>query len=363
MREPSQSERAEALVETRDTLAAWRIAPDQWRLLGVVSGARGGLLRPVIEIKSNAWVLRRQAPDLTLDDTRFRHAYMTHLTQAGAPVPALLPTPDGHSWALARDGVYELQAYLPGASFADDDSSARVEAAGAELGALHQAASSFAWAPYEWPEERSAVALAESYTALLRQASEQSWSGTAIARGLARAADACEERIAAGAHALALTPSPPQLHIHGDYQPHNLAFKGSTVAAIYDFDAARWEQRVYELAYALLCFTGLRWTGDEVATPPRVDDGLDILLARRFLAAYGREAPPSEEEAPLLADALALVFPIALANGVLEDLIFAEEFAGEPDEDDALARLAWADRFWLWLDRYRPTLTEAWEAG
>jgi len=27
---------------------------------------------------------------------------------------------------------------------------------------------------------------------------------------------------------------------------------------------------------------------------------------------------------------------------------------------DALARLAWADRFWLWLDRYRDTLGQAW---
>lgn len=363
MREPSQRKQVDLLAETREALTAWHIAPAQWRLRGVVAGARGGLLRPVIEIESGAWVLRQQAPDLTLDDTRFRHAYMTHLTQAGAPVPALLLTPDGHSWALARDSVYELQAYVPGEPFATDDSAARVETAAAQLGVIHQAAASYSWAPYEWPEERSAVALAQSYTALLRQAGDQVWSGTAIARGLARAADGCEERIAAAAHALAHTPFPPQLHIHGDYQPHNIAFKGSSVTAIYDFDAARWEQRLYELAYALLCFTGLRWNAEENLTPPRAEDGLDILLAHRFLAAYGREAPPTEEEAPLLADALALVFPIALANGVLEDLVFAEDFEGKPDRDDALARLAWADRFWLWLDRYRITLAEGWENG
>jgi Ser/Thr protein kinase RdoA (MazF antagonist) len=361
MREPEPDEAAALHAETREALSAWRIAPDHWRLAGAAPGARGGLLRPVVETGSGVWMLRRQAPDLTLDDTRFRHAFMAHLTQTGLPVPALLPTPDGPTWAIVRDSVYELQAYLPGEPFSSDDSAARIESAASLLGALHQASAEFSWAPYAWPDDRSAPALAEAYTRLIRQAAGRDWAGSSVATGLARVADACDDRIAAAAHALALTPAPPELHIHGDFQAHNLAFAGPKVSALYDFDAARWEQRVYELAYALLFFTGLRWTEGEPLTPPRVDDGLDTLLVHRLLAAYGREAPPSEDEAPLLADAMALVFPIAFANGVAEDLVFAEDFADVPDQEDALARLAWADRFWLWLDRYRPTLAEAWE--
>ncbi len=361
MRYPESDEAAVALEEARDALAAWGLAPDQWRLVGVLPGARGGLLRPVIENSAGVWTLRGQAPDLTQDDTRFRHAFMSHMTQAGLPVPALMTTPEGRTWAIARESVYELQAYMPGASFASDESAARVESAASLLGALHQASAEFPWAPYAWPEDRSAPALAQAYTGLIRQAAERSWAGSSIAAGLARVADACDARVAAAAQALSLIPAPPELHIHGDFQPHNLAFRGSAVSALYDFDAARWEQRVYELAYALLFFTGLRWSDDEPLTPPRVDDGLDVLLAHRFLVTYGREAPPSEDEAPLVADALALVFPIAFANGVAEDLVFADDFADTPEEEDALARLAWADRFWIWLDRYRPTLAEAWE--
>jgi len=352
---------AALLEEARDVLPAWRIPSDQWRMVGSLSGARGGSQYPVIETSSGAWMLRRQAPDLSLDDTRFRHAFMAHLTQAGLPVPTLLPTPEGRTWAITRDNVYELQAYMPGEPFSSDDSAARVESAASLLGALHQASADFPWAPYAWPEERSAPALAQSYTNLIRQAAQRFWAGSSVGAGLVRVADACDERIAAAAHALALTPAPPELHIHGDFQPHNLAYSGVATSALYDFDAARWEQRVYELAYALLFFTGLRWTEDEPLIPPRVDDGLDSLLTHRFLAAYGREAPPSEDEAPLVADALALVFPVAFANGVAEDLVFADDYADTPDEEDALARLNWADRFWLWLDRYRPTLAEAWE--
>lgn len=363
MRQPGPDETAALLEETRDALSAWRLTPDQWRLVGALPGARGGLLRPVIENSAGRWTLRRQAPDLTQDDTRFRHAFMSHLAQAGLPVPALLPTPEGRTWAIAREGVYELQAYLPGEPFASNESAARVESAASLLGALHQASAEFTWTPYAWPEDRSAPELAQSYTALIRQAADNYWAQSSIGAGLSRVADACDDRIASATHALSFTPAPPELHIHGDFQPHNLAFSGSATSALYDFDAARWEQRVYELAYALLFFTGLRWTEGEPLIPPRVDDGLDILLVHRFLAAYGREAPPSEDEAPLVADALALVFPIAFANGIAEDLVFADDFEDTPDQEDALSRLAWADRYWLWLDRYRPTLAEAWENG
>lgn len=351
--------------ETRAALTAWGLSAGQWRLVGAVAGARGGLLRPVIEIEGARWVLRRQAPELTESDTRFRHSYMRHLASAGLPVPGLRPCPDGHTWAIANDAIYELQAYLPGGPYTTDDPQARgrLAAAAETLGALHQASAEFAWQAYRWPDERSAAGLAQSYTQLIRGAAESADS-TRVSVGLQRVAEGCEQRIESAADALALgQPGPPQLHIHGDYQPHNLAFTGERVSAIYDFDAARWEQRIYEVAYALFFFTGLRWDADSPLTPALVDDGLDILRIHSFLSAYGREAPPAEDEAELLASALTLVFPIAFANGIAEDIVFTGDYDGELDEDDVLARLAWADRFWLWLDRYAATLAQAWEGA
>jgi Ser/Thr protein kinase RdoA (MazF antagonist) len=256
-----------------------------------------------------------------------------------------------------------MQEYLPGDSFATTDSASRVEVAAFQLGALHQAAASFSWAPYSWPEARSATALAQAYTERIRQAASGVWANSRIGRELIRVADACDERVISATQSFVDIATLPELHIHGDYQPHNLAFDGDQVSAVYDFDAARWERRVYEVAYALLCFTGLRWSAEDLLTPPRVDDGLDILYAQRFLAAYGHEAPPENNEALMLPDALALVFPIAFANGVAEDLIFASDFIDAPDEREALTRLSWAERFWLWLDRYQNSLAQTWEAG
>ena len=47
----------------------------------------------------------------------------------------------------------------------------------------------------------------------------------------------------------------------------------------------------------------------------------------------------------------------------LQGIVFADDFATAPDEEEALPRLEWADAFWLWLDRSAETLAQAWEAG
>lgn len=355
---------AGVLAEAREALAAWKLKDDAWRLVGTVPGSRGAVLRPVVEIGDMRYVLRRQPPDLTLADARFRHAFMAHLTASGLPVPSLLPAADGHTWALAGDGVYELQSYLDGHPFLSSGvaSSVRLEAAAVMLGQLHQASADFAWVPHTWPEERSASSIANAYVNLIADAAENDTFAPAIRQGLARVAEGCAARVEQASAALRLADT-PQLHIHGDYQPHHLAFAEPDVSAIYDFDAARYELRLIELAYSLIYFTGLRWDGRDAFTPPLVDDGLDILSAHRYLRAYGVEAPPAPSEAEHLTEALALVFPIAFANGAAEDLVFAEDFENESAEEDALVRLEWADTFWLWLERSAEALAQAWESG
>lgn len=389
---PTAEELDAMQAEARSALAAWRLEPGAWRIVGYARGMQGSALRPVIEIDDARWLLRRQPPDLSEDDMRFRQAFVRELADAGLPTPTPLPRPDGHTYAITPEGLYELQRWLPGAAFASDGphADAWLAAAARTLADLHQASADFAWQAHRWPEERSAPALAQAYTDLIRESAENDALDASVAEGLARLADACDERIDAAADALLARPGPPELHVHGDYQPHNLGFAppddgalngaagngdpARLVVGVYDFDAAHWEQRIIELAYALFFFTGVRWTGGDAAagervgvTPPLAEDGLDVARAQAFLRAYGREAPPALGEAALLGDALTLVFPIVFANAIGEDLIFADDY--EPPRDapdqaraqaDALARLAWADRFWLWLDRYRDTLGQAW---
>ncbi|HEX9414639.1 MAG TPA: hypothetical protein VF916_14125, partial [Ktedonobacterales bacterium] len=54
---------------------------------------------------------------------------------------------------------------------------------------------------------------------------------------------------------------------------------------------------------------------------------------------------------------------VLVANGIVEDLVFADDFGGAPPAEAILPRLEWADAFWVWLDRYRGVLAEAWQTA
>lgn len=345
-----------------EVLSYWGLKPESWRVVGVVTSEVEGVSLPIVRIADERYVLRCQPEELTENDTLFRHAFMRHLRGQGLPVPELLARTEGHTYAVVPQGIYELQGWADGQPYTTDGPACdeRMEAAAKTLALLHQASAGFEWQRHAWPEERSAAAIAQAYIALIRERAQSEGLSRAVASGLERIAGTSEERLAAAVEALEEVPRPPELHLHGDYQAHNLAFGPDGVVAVYDFDAAHWGRRIDELAYSLLYFAGVRWDDQPGVTPPLVDDGMDILRAHRYLSAYGSEAPPAEGEARLLADALALAFPVVFANGVAEDVMYPEDFAAPPDEEDVLARVQWAETFWLWLDRYRDSLAQAW---
>jgi Ser/Thr protein kinase RdoA (MazF antagonist) len=351
-------------AEATAALAAWDLTPDAWRLAGTLHGSLGGMLRPVVEVEGRRYVLRRQPSDLSERDIQFRHAFGAHLIAEGLPVPPLRPRPGGATYALIAGEFYELQEWRAGMRYQPlgPSATAQAEGAAAMLATLHQASALFTGAPQIWPEERSTPALARAYTDTLAAAAQRVELSPAVAASLARVVDSTSERVDAAASALGVMPGPPELHIHGDYQPWNVAFAGEVVTAIYDFDAVRWARRLDELAYALLGFTALV-DEPERAPEPLVADGLDAARAHAFLRAYGQVAPPAEDEAPLLGDVLTLAFPILLVNGLLEDLMFVEDSSETPADVDLLARLEWADAFWVWLDRYREVLAESWQSA
>jgi Ser/Thr protein kinase RdoA (MazF antagonist) len=362
--QPEPEELGAVRDEAVAALAEWDVDPEEWRVFGIVSGSLGTAFHPIIEIGAARYLLRRQPPDLDVEDARFRHAFMRHLRAEGLPVPLLRPRPDGSTWAVIADEVYELQEWRTGARYHVDapNAIALIEAAAAALGALHQASAVFDTPPHRWPEGRGPVALAQAYVEVLHQTAARGDIAPAVASAVTRVAEGTSERVVAAARALEQVPGPPELHIHGDYLVRNVGFADNGVVAIYDFDAVRWARRLDELAYALLNFAGVREDPDSPPAP-LVDDGLDVLRAHALLQAYGRVAPPAAEEAALLGDALTLLFPLLVVNGVAEDLVFADEYGGPPPTEEILPRLEWADAFWLWLDRYRGVLAEAWESA
>ncbi|HEX9067799.1 MAG TPA: phosphotransferase [Ktedonobacterales bacterium] len=350
-----------ALAEARDVMRAWDVANTDWSLAGALPGASGTVMRPVITLGGEQYVLRRLPDDLRDEAARFRHDFARHLRVAQIPVPDLLATATGRTWVSARGGRYEAQAWLPGEPFlsASPHSGAWLAAAGEMLGELHQASADYTGRPLSMPDERSVGMIARASIELLAQTADRGELTPQMAQTLHEIADACR----AGIEGLTALADAPAIHIHGDYQPHHLAFDATRVVAVYDLDATHLAPRVVELAYAVLTFTGLDWGDQPGWTPPLAPDGLDVLRVRRFLGAYGAVAPPAPGEAALLVEAIGVVLPIVLANAALEDIVFPNDFGGEPDEDDMRARLYWATSLWLWLDRYRDMLAQAWEGA
>lgn len=74
---------------------------------------------------------------------------------------------------------------------------------------------------------------------------------------------------------------PPTI-IHGDWHPGNMLFQDARLVAVLDFDAARYQPPVVDVAYGMLQFSILR-----ALTPPDSwPDYFDESRMRRFLAGY-----------------------------------------------------------------------------
>jgi Ser/Thr protein kinase RdoA (MazF antagonist) len=91
----------------------------------------------------------------------------------------------------------------------------------------------------------------------------------------------------------------PAAVVHGDWHPGNLIFQRGEVAAVIDFDSARVEPRVTELANGMLQFA-LR--GEPGVSPLQWPDDLDATRMQGLLHGYlfGAERPLSLDERAML---------------------------------------------------------------
>ena len=382
-----------ARIEMSTALRYWGYRPEVWKIIGFTAPAAERLYaaspvaHPIVEVMQTPVVVRRQFLGMSERDIIARHAFMRYLTEQGLPVPSLWSRPAGATYAMApivplidpeqasgftyvlENVFYEAQSYIPGRRFVTDGpiEDTYLVAAARTLAELHRASFAYPGPAYAWPEERGALAVAEVYLRRIADASRARRLARPIATGLRRLAREGARWTTEAANTLNARTTLPRLHIHGDYQPHNLAFEADHVCAIYDFDAMRWDWRLLELAYALFTFTGLRWEDDAALptpapTPPLARRGLDSDRAEAFLAAYGQIAPPQPGEAELLGDALLLALPVIFANAVAEDLIAV---AGEAQvihtPHECREHLEWAETFPAWITENRELLRDAWE--
>jgi homoserine kinase type II len=248
----------------------------------------------VIETTRGRFFLKRRHPTLR-DPTlvRAQHALVDHLRESGFPAPAVLPTAGGETLLALEGELYEVQEFVDGTLY-DHDRPAHLSAAARTLARYHESVRGLAAPALRRPGTLYSPAALHTNLARLVEAWEIAQDSV-----LVHAARQLEEHISDLAARFAAHGELPHLHIHGDYYAGNLLFEGDRVAGVVDYDKARWQPRVVELAEALIYFSSPRpghlehlvYSGFVLWEP-----------FIRFLRSYARVETPGERELQALPD-------------------------------------------------------------
>lgn len=252
---------------------------------------------------AGAVLLKRYKDTIEPAAALHEHSILQRLAQIGFPAPRLKITCRGETLIQHAGGYYALFDALDGYFhyhqhiFLPEQTRQFITMSGAALGALHDALRDFTaegrnpngfisrsgdrWRELRWFTERLAQC---------RQDLAQLPAGHARALGrmLATHASQVEEQLHQLDDMLAAA-APPRLIIHGDYGPYNLFFKRNAPIVILDFELARLDWRLTDLATALPSFAGSRF-------------GFSFAKMRRFLDGYQTYCPIDAAELRLLPD-------------------------------------------------------------
>lgn len=268
--------------------------------LGVIESAkefpRGSRRAPklLLQTARGRFLLKRRAHGK--DDpfkVAFAHALVAHLGAKHLPVPALVQTRHNHDSVLQIEGhVYEVFEFVDGARY--DDSLEQTMHAGYALARYHDAVGDFRseWTPPSGSYHDAGMVRQGLNAIPTAAAGHDSVIGhEAELLHLTQTLYELYDEAARRTDAFGFPAWPPTI-IHGDWHPGNLLFRDQHVAAILDFDAARFQPHVVDVAYGMLQFSILRSADDPSLWPDYTDES----RTRRFWTGYkAKHAPPHEQ--------------------------------------------------------------------
>lgn len=258
--------------------------------LGVIQSAkelpRGSRRSPKILLRTanGRYLLKRRAQGRDRPArVTFAHTLLWHLRQKGFPVPELLSTRDGQESMVSHAGrVYELFKFVPGERY--DASLTQTAHAGKTLARFHRAVADYqtAWQPPPGGYHDSAAVRAGLNAVPTTITSHDSVIGReAELLSLTQELYERYERAVQAVNRLGLERWAGWI-VHGDWHPGNMLFRENKVSVVLDFDAARRNPTVTDLANGLLQFSILRG-GDD---PGQWPEFFDQTRMRRFFIGY-----------------------------------------------------------------------------
>jgi len=249
---------------------------------------RGSRKAPKLVLKTDVglYLLKRRAPGK--DDpfkVAFCHAMQLHLAQRQFPLPRLIGTRRQNNSMLQHESrIYELFEFIHGVDY--DRSPQAATDAGKTLGLFHKLLRDFD-PPYEPPggsyhgAKQVSAALERIPDAIGQAGRNLEEPRHKHVRQVARCLRDWYGQAFEAVNQLGFEDWPRQI-IHSDWHPGNMLFRGPRVVAVIDYDSARLQPRIMDIANGALQFS-LLGGGDE---PGEWPEGIDLERFRAFLHGY-----------------------------------------------------------------------------
>jgi len=293
---------------------------------------------------SGEYVIRRSYRSKTLDGIRFEHELAGHLRRHRFPAPAVVPSISGDTCLALEERLYSVSVFVKGSPYRAGNTPQLQEVA-QTLATYHQLVASFRPAsptpngPFLNESLRKRM---DAMPSPDRMASLFAAYGAESPQGqlLVSLPYALERGEAALSVLDRLYAHLPQLVIHAGCRRGSALFAADSLIAMLDFDSARLEARVLDLAVALHDFAKVY--GDPASPDYKVP--LDPQAASQFLSSYQEIQPLESAEVEAL-PALLVAKRLKRALGRYERLCEGEELT----EGDVrkigleLARVRWLE--------------------
>ena len=207
----------------------------------------------IVETARGRYFLKRRHPRLRQPGLiRAQHELIGWLRRAGFPAPTIVPTVRGETFLVLDGELYDIQVYIEGQPY-DHDRPAHLEEAALTLGRYHTHVKGFAPQALRNLGELYSPAITSRILTRLTDAWQLSRDPE-----LAEIVRQLQAQIADLAACLIGHGELTYLVIHGDFYAGNLLFDGDRIIGVVDYDKARWQPRIVELAEALIYFASPR---------------------------------------------------------------------------------------------------------
>jgi Ser/Thr protein kinase RdoA (MazF antagonist) len=254
---------------------------------------------------------------------------------------------DNNSMLQWRGGVYELFEYIPGQSYPQT-----LEAtfdSGRILSLYHKLLLDF---KSQWQPSTGSYHMAPSVESGLRaipQAlSANHPNGPAIVKMLSFLLESY--RYAADrVESLGIEGWPKQI-VHADWHPGNMLFRENHVVAVIDYDAARLQPRVIDVANGALQFSIIGGDEDVTKWPEFIDES----RFKRFIRGY--------DEVMVLSEAEVQAIPWLMAEALIAEAVFPIAATGNFGRLEGLSFLQMVQRKVYWMTHHAPQLVDLAEA-